>query len=95
MALNFQLFFQRSKESLFIKLNGDFDGSSAFELINVLLEKGSSFKCIHVDTDDLKKIYPFGRDVFEQNFKPLRKQLNRIIFSGENKDRIEPSLAHR
>ena len=92
MALNFQISFYRNKESLYIKLDGDFDGSSAHELLNALLEKGPDFKHIRIDTNDLKKIYPFGRNVFEKNFRPLRKQLNNIIFAGENKHYIVPGL---
>jgi len=92
MALNFQITFYRNKESLYIKLDGDFDGSSAHELLNALMEKGTDFKHIRIDTNDLKKIYPFGRNVFEKNFKPLRKQLNNIIFAGENKHYIIPGL---
>ena len=92
MALNFQITFDRNRESLYIKLEGDFDGSSAHELLNALREKGQSFNHIHIDTKDLKTIYPFGRNVFEQNFKPLRKQFNNIIFAGDNKRHIVPSL---
>ena len=92
MAVNFQIFFQTNKESLFIKLGGDFDGSSAHELLNALKERGPNFYHIHIDTNDLKTIYPFGRDVFEKNFKTFRKQLNNIIFAGENKHDIAPHL---
>lgn len=95
MALNFQIFFYKHKDSLYIKLNGDFDGSSAHELLNALKENGSNFYHIHIDTDDLKKIYPFGRDVFEKNFKAFRKKLNNIIFAGENKQHIAPDFAQR
>ena len=76
-------------------MNGDFDGSSAHELLNALKEKGPSFYHIHIDTDDLKTIYPFGRHVFEKNFKSFRKQLNNIIFAGEKKHHIAPNLVQR
>jgi hypothetical protein len=95
MALNFQIFFFKSKGSLFVKLDGDFDGSSAHELLNALKEYGSSFYHIHIDTDCLKTIYPFGRDVFEKNIKTFRKQLSNIIFSGKNKYHIAPNLLQR
>jgi hypothetical protein len=36
MASNFRISTHRNSESLHLKLVGDFDGSSAFELINVL-----------------------------------------------------------
>ena len=91
----FQIFFHKNKGNLYIKLDGDFDGSSAHELLNTLKEKGPGFYHIHIDTNDLKKIYPFGRDVFEKNFKILRKQLNNIIFAGENKQHLAPNLTQR
>jgi len=94
MALNFQIYFYKNKDSLYIKLNGDFDGSSAHELLNALKENGPRFYHILIDTNDLKTICPFGRDVFEKNFKPFRKQLNNIIFSGKNKQHIEP-ICHK
>ena len=40
MASNFQIFSYKTKDSLHLKLAGDFDGSSAHELINKLLEHG-------------------------------------------------------
>jgi len=95
MASNFQIFTSKNKGTLNIKLNGDFDGSSAHELLNVLKEHGSNFHHIHIDTDDLKTIFPFGRNVFEKNFKIFRKQINNIIFAGENKFRIAPNLEKR
>ena len=95
MALNFHIFFYNNKGSLYIKLDGDFDGSSAHELLNALKEKGPNFYHVHIDTNGLKTIYPFGRDVFENNFNTLRKQLNNIIFAGENRHRIAPNLAQR
>ena len=95
MALNFQIFFHTTKGSLFIKMNGDFDGSSAHELLNALKKHGQNFSNIHIDTNDLKTIYPFGRGIFEKNFKTFGKQLNNIIFAGKNEHLIAPNLAQR
>jgi hypothetical protein len=33
MAANFQILSHKTRESLHLKLNGDFDGNSAYELI--------------------------------------------------------------
>jgi hypothetical protein len=38
MASNFQIFTFKTKNSLHLKLDGDFDGNSAHELINTLIE---------------------------------------------------------
>ena len=43
MASNFQIYRHRTRDSLHLKLEGDFDGSSAHELINALKEDGAGF----------------------------------------------------
>lgn len=91
MASNFQIYSYRTKDSLHLKLNGDFDGNSAHELINVLNEAGSNFWEIFIDTNGLKTIHQFGRVVFEKNFSVLNKKLSNLIFIGENGNKISPS----
>jgi len=43
MASNFQIYSYKTRDSLHLKLNGDFDGNSAHELINILNEAGNSY----------------------------------------------------
>ena len=90
MALNFQILTHKTRDSLHVKLHGDFDGSSAHELFNTL-EHSTGFDQIFIDTNDLNTIYPFGRDVFQKKLNSIKKQLGNIIFIGEleyNFDRI-------
>ena len=83
MAANFQIFSYKTRDSLHLKLNGDFDGSSAYELINALREHGSEFLQIFIDTNNLKTIHPFGQAVFQNNF--TIKRLSRFLtFTGEH-----------
>jgi anti-anti-sigma regulatory factor len=84
MASNFQIFSYKTKDSLHLKLSGDFDGSSAHELINKLLEHGAGCYQIFIDTNDLKTIHPFGGNVFENKFASLKKQLGHLLFIGQN-----------
>lgn len=91
MASNFQIYSYKTRDSLHLKLNGDFDGNSAYELINVLNEVAGSFWEIFIDTNGLKTIHPFGRTVFEKNFSILNKKLGNFIFIGENGHRISPN----
>jgi|WetSurMetagenome_2_1015567.scaffolds.fasta_scaffold719760_1 hypothetical protein len=67
MALNFKISNQRNSGDLYLKLIGDFDGSSAFELINTLQAQNDNVKKIIVNTDGLSSIHPFGRRVFQKN----------------------------
>ena len=66
MASNFRLFSHETGDSLHLKLYGDFDGSSAHELINTLKKCGSRFYQIFIDTEDLGVIHSFGKDVFQK-----------------------------
>jgi anti-anti-sigma regulatory factor len=91
MASNFQIFSYKTKDSLHLKLNGDFDGNSAYELINTLNEAGTGFWEIFIDTNGLKTIHPFGRDVFEKNLSNLNNKLSNLIFIGEKRHKISPS----
>ena len=84
MAQNFKISTHRTIDNLYIRLKGDFDGSSAFELLNALRENLSNAKFILIDTYNLKKVYPFGREVFYHNFLKMKKQQIRIRFVGPN-----------
>ncbi len=83
MASNFQILSYKTKNSLHLKLDGDFDGNSAYELINALRDHGAEFFQIFIDTNNLKTVHAFGREVFQNNFGAL-KQLSNLIFIGDN-----------
>jgi hypothetical protein len=84
MASNFQLLSYRNKDSLHLQLYGDFDGNSAYELINTLKKNGNNFIQIFIDTNDLDKLYPFGLDVFQNN-NSIAKNYSSFIFIGKYK----------
>ena len=65
MANNFHIFQHKTNESLHIKLTGDFDGSSASELINALVKNQNSYYQIFINTTEVKNIDPFGLDVLQ------------------------------
>ncbi len=88
MASNFKIISFKTRDSLHLKLDGDFDGNSAHELINTLIEQGNRFYQIFIDTNDLKTIHSFGQAVFQKNLAILNKRLNNLIFIGENGHKI-------
>jgi len=53
----------KAKDSLYLKLAGDFDGSSAHELFNTLLAHGAGYYQVFIDTNELKTIHPFDIDI--------------------------------
>ena len=90
MALNFRIFAHKTRESLHLKLTGDFDGSSAHELLDTL-EKYAGFFCqIFIDTSDLNTIYPFGSDVFQKKIGTyeLRRRFDNLVFIGQHRHEI-------
>ena len=88
MASNFQIFSFKTKNSLHLKLSGNFDGSSAYQLINTLTEHGKGSCEIFIDTNDLKSIHPYGREVFQKRLGILKNQFHGINFVGRNMHEI-------
>jgi len=91
MSHNFRINIHRTIDNLYIGLRGDFDGNSAFELFNTLKANLNSTKCILIDTNKLKTVYPFGREVFYYNFSKIKNQRNRIRFVGPDALHLAPT----
>jgi len=91
MASNFRIFLHETRDSLHLKLDGDFDESSAHELFNKLKKHGVGFHQVFIDTNDLKTIDPFGRDVFQKKISSFNEQFINLVFIGENGDKIPPN----
>ena len=85
MASNFKLFSYKTGDSLHLKLYGDFDGSSAHELIHTLKKCSSRFHQIFIDTEDLGVIHSFGKDVFLKYYGFFDTRMKNLIFIGKNK----------
>ena len=76
MAGNFHIVAKESKnKALNLRLFGDFDASSACELINALDESVNKSIKVAIDTNGLRIIDGFGLSVFLQRLS----QLNRIL----------------
>jgi len=80
---NFHILFHRNESNLHLKLFGEFDGSSAFQLIKTLKENTVSSKTIFIHTSGLKDVHPFGRGIFEKHFPQLTEKQGRFIFTGK------------
>jgi len=88
MALNFRMFSFKTRGSLHLKLEGDFDGNSTHELLETLKKYNSGSYQIFIDTNDLKTIYPFGMEVFQKKLGIYKKQINNLIFIGGNRNQF-------
>jgi len=88
MAFNFNIHSLKTRDCLHLKLSGDFDGTSAHELINALTESGKGIYDIFIDTDDLTSIHPFGIEVFQKNLGLFRTPLQNLVFIGTHGNKI-------
>lgn len=83
MASNFKILVGHSEDRIHLRMYGDFDGSSAFELIHLLRKYGHNASKIHIHTHGLNQIYPFGMNTFIKSFGIVNECVNRIAFSGD------------
>ena len=83
MAKNFRIISTEKNNHLVrLQLLGDFDGTSAHELINALHKYLASYPKVAIDTEGLKSVNAFGLDVFSIRLKLLRRPHVRIVFNG-------------
>jgi stage II sporulation protein AA (anti-sigma F factor antagonist) len=86
MAKNFRVLSgEKNNRLVRIQLQGDFDGTSAHELVNILHYYLASYPKVAIDTEGLKTINAFGLDVFLMRIKLLRRHHARIVFTGRHK----------
>jgi hypothetical protein len=90
MAANFRIAIHRKSAGLELNLTGDFDGTSACELLNVLKEKCDGVDSVLVNTSRLKDIYPFGQDTFQKNLYTLKAKPIHLVFTGKHATSIAP-----
>lgn len=94
MAANFRISIHQNSESLHIKLVGDFDGSSAHELLDALQKNCRKASKIFIHTSSLKEIHPFGREVFQSNMCQIGQQVVPLVFTGEKAVLLAPERNH-
>jgi len=90
MASNFRIFMHRNSDSLHLKLAGDFDGTSAFELVDMGKKNGPGLRKVFIHTSNLKTIHPFGLQVFEKSLSDLKNSSFQLLFTGEYAQQIAP-----
>jgi hypothetical protein len=88
VSSNFKILLHRNDDNLHMKLSGDFDGTSAYELLNHIGKSCLKFTTIFIHTDCLKKLIPFGLGVFKNNLSNVNAKDTHIIFTGENASRF-------
>jgi anti-anti-sigma regulatory factor len=90
MACNFRILLHQNSDSVHLKLIGDFDGSSAHELLKTIKTYSTNANKVFIHTDGLKDVHPFGKEVFHKNFNEVSKPDVHFIFTGDNGATLEP-----
>jgi anti-anti-sigma regulatory factor len=88
MAGNFKISVCRNNHTLHVKLMGDFDGTSAHQLLNCLKKHCNGSLKIVIHTDCLRRIDTFGRDLFRQNLSPKKVKSGIITFTGDKASQL-------
>jgi hypothetical protein len=83
------IYCHQNKGDLHLKLMGDFDGSSPYELINFLKNYGGVTRRVFIHTSSLSSVCSFALDVFQKS--TTIKKLSRILtFAGEYGNKLAP-----
>lgn len=67
-----------------LRLEGDFDATSAWELIYAIKNLPAGSTRISIQTDGLRTIYPFGLEVFQRFLRTLNGYCPKLHFIGRN-----------
>ncbi len=95
MASNFEIAVDRTSNAYVLKLEGDFDATSAYELIYAIKKLPAEAAKIAIHTNGLKNIYPFGVDVFHRFMRSLNGQSGKIVFTGHRVSQLSLGNAGR
>jgi hypothetical protein len=91
MATDFKILVHKNSENLHLKLIGDFDRTSAHEVLNALKKNCGGASRVFIHTSCLNRIHPFPRDVFHNQLNMLKKQSLLVAFTGQNSGKLIPN----
>jgi len=83
VAPNFRIIASKNGNAFHLELIGDFDGTSAFELINVLKECPADNSKIFIHSGGLENVFPFGKNLFFKMLVPIDGRPSRIVFTED------------
>jgi anti-anti-sigma regulatory factor len=88
MASNFAIVIHTGSGRISLKLAGDFDATSAYELIHAIKKLLEPMANVCIDTNGLKRIHPFGLHVLGRSMRSLNGQSAKIVFKGKNASQL-------
>jgi hypothetical protein len=90
MSTSFSIAFYTRNGNLHVQPQGDFDGASAWEMLNLLHDQYRGQGSVIIDTSGLHQIHPFGRKTFHCNLNRRKLPINRLCFTGDKGFELEP-----
>lgn len=92
MATNFRIIVHQNSNYLHLRLNGDFDGTSAYELLNTLEKRCRFASGAFIHTNGLRQVDPFGLSVFHANLNDLKRgrKCRPLHFTGDHARELAP-----
>jgi len=90
MAKYFKILSRRNGTNLNLDLSGDFDGTSAYELLYFLDKTCCACDQVFINTDRLKKVYPFGQEILNGNWCLLHGKRITLNFLGRYAREVVP-----
>ena len=90
MARNRKIFVHRNSENIHMKLSGDFDGSLASELLNLLKKNCNAASKIFIHTGCLRAVHSFGQAVFHKNLNFINNESTSLLFTGKYASQLIP-----
>ncbi|MBN2032225.1 MAG: hypothetical protein JW836_03035 [Deltaproteobacteria bacterium] len=92
MAINFRITAHQNPDNLHLRLDGDFDGSSAYELLNTLEKRCPFSSRAFIHTNGLMRVDPFGLSVFHANLNGLKggRKCRPLQFTGDHAGELAP-----
>ena len=91
VATDFKILIHKNSDNLHLKLIGDFDRASAYEVLNALKKNCRGASRVFIHTSCLNHIHPFPRDVFHSQLNMLKKRSFLVAFTGQNSGKLIPS----
>ena len=91
MSTNFAIESRNSKGDLYLELSGDFDGNSAWELINKIKTDYIGNGRILINIEKVGVLNAFGKDVFEKLLNPGIIHRSKVVFQGAKGSEIYPA----
>jgi hypothetical protein len=89
MSQCFKISVHKNSDNLHLRLAGEFDGSSALQLINYLKTNGRGVSTVFIHTNCLNDVHPFGQHIFQQNLNALDTKTVSYVFTGEKASQLE------